>query len=148
MQKNTTKIKVTIWVNRFISLMLFVLLFTLPALLDWYCNYRILTKAERISIAVAFYCCAGVVFFALWNLDCLLRNILRGLVFVRQNVRKIRCVQWCCAGVSLICLPAAFIYMPLFFMVVIMGFLCLVVSVVTQVMDAAVAIREENDLTI
>ena len=33
-------------------------------------------------------------------------------------------------------------------LVVIMGFLCLAVSVVSQVMGAAVAIREENDLTI
>jgi hypothetical protein len=33
-------------------------------------------------------------------------------------------------------------------MVVIMAFLCLVVSVVAQVMAAAVAIREENDLTV
>ena len=33
-------------------------------------------------------------------------------------------------------------------MTVVMGFLCLVVNVVATVMDAAVAIREENDLTV
>ena len=38
--------------------------------------------------------------------------------------------------------------MPLIFLAVIMGFLCLMVSVVAGVMDAAVSIREENDLTI
>ena len=74
--------------------------------------------------------------------------ISRGDVFTRENVRRIRAVRWCCGGVGLICVPAAFCYYPLVFMVIIMGFLFLVVSVVCQVMDAAVTIREENDLTI
>ena len=38
--------------------------------------------------------------------------------------------------------------MPLIFLSLIMGFLSMVVNVVSQVMKAAVAIREENDLTI
>ena len=38
--------------------------------------------------------------------------------------------------------------MPLLFMVIIMGFLALVVSVVANVIAAAVEIREENDMTI
>ena len=69
-------------------------------------------------------------------------------MFVRKNVRHIRAVQWCCGLVSLVCLPAACCYLPLVFMVIIMAFLCLVVSVVAQIMAAAVEIREENDLTI
>ena len=48
----------------------------------------------------------------------------------------------------MICLPAALIYYPLLFMVIIMGFLALVVCVLCRVMNAAVAIREENDLTV
>ena len=51
-------------------------------------------------------------------------------------------------AVALICLPAAVFYPPLVFMAVIMAFLALVVNVVGSVMNAAVAIREENDLTI
>lgn len=140
--------KLTLWVNRFIALLLAVMLFLLPRLLDWYCNYRSLTQAERVAILAAFYCCAVVIAVALWNLDGLLRNILMGKVFVPGNVACIRRIQWCCCGVSLICLPAAVVYLPLIFLVVIMAFLCLVVSVVAQVMKAAVAIREENDLTI
>ena len=82
------------------------------------------------------------------EIDGLLRNILKEQVFLRENVRRIRIVQWCCGIVGLICIPAACCYYPLIFLVVIMGFLSLVVSVVTSVMEAAVAIREENDLTI
>jgi flagellar biosynthesis protein FliQ len=38
--------------------------------------------------------------------------------------------------------------MPLIFLVAVMAFLCLIVGVVAEVMDAAVTIREENDLTV
>ena len=40
------------------------------------------------------------------------------------------------------------LYPPLVFLAVIMAFLALVVSVVGNVLSAAVSIREENDLTI
>ena len=140
--------RLTLWINRLIAAILFVLLFTLPSLLHWYSNFRFLTDLEHTAIAVAFYICAVFVFTALWQMDCLLRNVLRKEVFIHQNVRRIRIVQWCCAAVSIICLPTAFIYYPLVFMVVIMAFLCLVISVVCRVMDTAVSLREENDLTV
>lgn len=140
--------KITLWVNRGIAVVLFGLLFGMPALLAWYCQFRYLSDIERTAITAAFYACAAVVFIALWNMDRLLSAILGGQVFVRENVQRIRAVQWCCGAVGLICIPAAVCYYPLIFMVIIMGFLCLVVSVVCRVMDAAVSIREENDLTI
>lgn len=138
----------TLWANRLIAGLLTVLLFTLPFLLDWYCRFRVLTDLERTAITAAFYACSVVVGIALWNMDCLLRSIRAGQVFIRKNVRCIQAIQWCCGAVGLICVPAAVCYYPLIFMVIIMGFLCLVVSVVSRVMDAAVSIREENDLTI
>ena len=140
--------RITLWVNRIIALAITVLIFTLPAIIEWYCNFRVLQQTERTAITIAFYCCVLVVSAALWNIDRLLQAILDGQVFIRKNVTRIRRIQWCCGLVSLICIPAAVAYMPLIFMVVIMAFLCLSVSVVACVMDAAVAIREENDLTI
>lgn len=139
---------VTLWVNRLIALVLAVLLFALPLVLDWYSKYRTLLPQERLALTIAFYCCAVVIGIALWNMEWLLRNILQELVFIRENVKRIRRVQWCCGGVSLICVPAATVYYPLIFLVVIMAFLALVVSVVCRVMDTAVSLREENDLTI
>lgn len=148
MKSKPTSAVITLWANRFIALLLIALLFLLPALLRWYGMVRALTDTERMAIIVAFYICAVITGYALWNMDVLLRNIQKQLVFVRENVKRIRWVGWCCAGVSLICFPAAFCYPPLIFMVVIMAFLCLVVGVVCQVMKAAVTIREENDLTV
>lgn len=141
-------ITVTLWANRLVALLLGVLVFTLPLLLDWYCQFRVLTGLERNAITAAFYCCAVVVAVALWHMDRTLLTIRAGQVFVRENVRHIRVVRWCCGIVGLICVPAACCYYPLVFMVVIMAFLFLVINVVCQALDAAVSIREENDLTI
>ena len=148
MQRKLSATRLTLWVNRAIALVLLALIFLMPALLNWYCNFRDLSTTEYRAILIAFYCCAVVSAAALWNLDRLLSNILVGRVFVRANVTRIRRIQWCCGGIALICLPAAVIYLPLCFMVVTMAFLSLVVGVVAQVMAAAVEIREENDLTI
>ena len=139
---------ITLWVNRFIGLLVAALVILLPKVLDWYSNFRELSQAENMAILIAYYCCMPVVATALWNLDKLLRNIMSQRVFVQENVRRIRRVQWCCGGVSLICLPAVFFYLPLVFIVIIMAFLCPTMGVLAQVMHAAIAIREENDLTI
>lgn len=140
--------RITLWTTRVVALIVVILMFCLPALLDWYCSTRNLTVLTQYTILIDFYCCCLVLFPAFWLMDKLLRNILSGQVFTRKNVRIISSLRWCCGGISLICLPAACIYYPLIFMVVIMAFLCLMVSVLVQVMDSAVTIREENDLTI
>lgn len=129
-------------------LLVAALVFTFPTLLGWYNTVRILIDGENTALTVAFYCCVPVVLFALWNLDRLLRNIVKAKVFILENVKLIRRVCWSCAVVGLICLPAAFIYAPLVFLSIIMAFLCPVVNVVCQVFRAAIEIREENDLTI
>ena len=141
-------VKFTLWANRLIALVMTGLIFAMPALLKWYSAVRPLGAAAAYAICIAFYLCCVPVFGALWNLDRLLRNILRQEVFVRDNVRCIRMVRWFCLAVCLICLPAAFLYAPLIFMTLIMAFLCLIVNVIAQVMKAAVEIREENDLTV
>lgn len=140
--------KITLWVNRCMMAALLLLAIFLPKIMDWYCKLRVLSDTERSAITIAFYVCAVVAAFALWQFEKLLENILNGQVFVRENVNRIRTIRWCCLAVSVICLPAAVCYMPLIFMVAIMAFLALVVSVLASVMDAAVAIREENDLTV
>ena len=148
MKKINHSTVVTLWINRIVAALMVVLLFTLPRILDYYSQYRFLTESGTVAVTVSFYCCAVFIFIALWFMDGLLRSIRKGEVFVRPNVQRIRRIRLCCGLVSLICLPAAVFYLPLIFLVVIMAFLCLAVSVVASVMDAAVTIREENDLTV
>ena len=142
--KNNTSARVTLWVNRVLILVLFTFPFLLPhALRRW-----IIGPMNAKALTAAFYCCFPAVLLALLTMDQLMRNILDRQVFIPGNIRLIRRVRWCCLAVSLICLPASFVYLPLLCMVLVMGFLSLVVSVVKSVMAAAVALREENDLTL
>lgn len=148
MEKKLISAKVTLWANRGVALFLGALVFLLPSILNWYSGFRYLNEEELWCIRIAFYCCVVVIGWALWNMDCLLRRILKGEVFLRQNVHAIRHIRWCCGLVSLITAVTCIAYLPLVFLAVIMAFLCLAVSVVVHVMDAAVTIQEENALTI
>ena len=138
----------TLWVNRLLMAVILALAFAMPRLLRWYYQIRPLRENSNLALLIAFYLCVPIALYALYNLEKLLRNILAGEVFIRENVHMIRRVCGCCLLVSGICLPAAFYYAPLIFFCIVMAFLCPVVNVVRYVFDAAVTIREENDLTI
>ena len=140
--------KFTLWCNRIIAFIVVALIFFFPRLMDWFEVVRPLGERRITALIIGFYLCVPVVLYALWCIDRLVTNVLKKDVFVEKNVRYIRRLRWCCAGVSLLCIPVAFFYMPLIFMVVIMAFLALVISLVKNVMAAAVELREENELTI
>ena len=148
MKNAFSSVRLTLVFNRVAAILVVALIPVLPSFLRFYSDLRNLDHTQFLSVMIGYYCCVPVVELALWHLDKLLRNILQEQVFTSENVRRIRSIRWCCFGISLLCLPIAFIYCPLLFMVVIMGFLSLVISVLVKVMDAAVTIREENDLTI
>ena len=140
--------KFTLWCSRVLFCVICLLIFAMPGLLRWYQALRPLGRNGAAAIIIGFYCCVPAVLYALFCMERLVRNILSEDVFVVQNVRFLRRICWCCALVSGICLPAAYFYPPLIFMTVIMAFLALAVSVVKNVMAAAVELREENDLTV
>lgn len=148
MKRYERSANVTLWANRLVLGVLAAFLFTLPMFLEWYARQRELEASAMQAILIAFYGCAVFLGLALVDIELLLRNILASQVFTRKNVKLIRVIRWCCLAVSLICFPAAFFYLPLVFVVLIMGFLWLMVSVVADVLDTAVTIREENDLTV
>ena len=140
--------KCTLWVNRAIAALMGILCMFLYDLLTWYRTLRMLPWQVCAAIMIGFYLCTPAVLYAQWCIEKLVRNILEEKVFVSANVRAIRRIRWCCAWVSAVCLGAGVMYPPLLFLTVIMAFLALVVSVVKNVMAAAVELREENDLTV
>ena len=145
--KNRSAI-LTLWANRLLMAVIVALAFTMPRLLKWYNTIRPLRDNTNLALLITFYLCVPIALFALYNLEKLLLQINAGKVFLRSNVSLIRRVCICCLLVSAICLPAAFYYLPLIFFCIVMAFLCPVVNVVRRVFEAAVTIREENDLTI
>ena len=140
--------KCTKWCCRILALVVIVMIFAFPTVLGWFRILRQLTDTACTVVMAGFYLCVPVVLYALWTMDRLVGNILIKQVFVAENVCYIRRIRWCCAGVSGLCIVPAWFYPPLWLMVVIMAFLALVVSLVKNIMAAAVELREENDLTI
>lgn len=140
--------KCTKWCCRFLMLAVAVMVAAFPRVLRWYKGLRSLSDDAAMAVTAGFYLCVPVALYALWSMDRLVGNILKKQVFVMENVSYIRRIRWCCAGVSGLCIVPACYYQPLFLMVVIMAFLALVVSLVKNIMAAAVELREENDLTV
>ena len=140
--------KFTRWCGRLIAAVILVLCVTLRDLLSWYHSFRDLSWQAATAIMLGYYLCVPGVLYALWSMDRLLGRCLNGGVFLQDNVRSIRGIRWCCGYVSLISLVCGVVYPPLLFLWIIMAFLALTVSVLERVMEAAVEIREENDLTV
>lgn len=148
--KIETIVKITLWVNRVAAAVVALLILALPLIHRWYAGlleYPV-PKVDVIGLWISYVCSAAIILTALRNMEKLLKNILSRKVFIQENVRLVRRVQWCCGLVALLCVAAAFFALPALLIAAIMGFLCLVVSVVACVLDGAVALREENDLTI
>ena len=149
MKSYQISVKLTRWLTWGIAAVMAVLLFLFPTLVEFYHReFRPLDDGARTAVLWAFYGSAAAVFFALWHMDRLLGNIGRAELFTTENVRHIRMTRWSCLAVSVFCMAAALEFPSLLAGGAIMLFLCLVVTVVGQVMAAAVAMREENDLTV
>jgi hypothetical protein len=141
--------KVTLFASRFVAVLIGFFLIFFPGMVESYHrDFRPLSNSERYALLGAFYLSAVAVELAMYHMDRLLRNILRGSLFTSENVSHIRYVRWCCFWVSIVCLFAFFGFPSMIFISTIMAFLALVVTVVGQVMKAAVELREESDLTI
>ncbi len=120
----------------------------MPWLSDWYVQYRHLRESGRIALQVAFYGCLPFALTALVCLWRLLRNIQLEKVFLEENSRLMAVVSWCCAAAAAVTLGACRWYPPLGFITVSMAFIFLIVRVVRNCFIAAIALKEENALTI
>ena len=95
-----------------------------------------------------FYPCAALAYVTLYSLIRLLLNIKKDNIFITPNVRYLRRISWCCLIVSVITFVAGVFYLPYLFVAVAAGFVGLMLHVVKNVMENAVQLKEENELTI
>ena len=101
-----------------------------------------------VRICAAFYCCAGPAAVLLLSLDRLLAGISLGEVFTAGNIALLRRCSWCCMIVAAICLlfTAALFYFLL--VAAAAAFIGLILRVIKNVFQQALALKEENDYTI
>ena len=127
--------------------------FTFPWIVDeWFGSYRGWNENSveymMTLLLSTFYPCAVLAYVTLYNLIRMLCNIRREQVFIQRNVTHLRRISWCCFGVAGITLVSCVFYLPYLMIGVAAGFVGLMLRVVKNVMQSAVEIREENELTI
>lgn len=114
----------------------------------WFVNLRQMQWQRGVGMMVTVYVCSVFAWVVLADLWRLLANLQRGLVFVPENVRLLRRVSWCCVGAALACLASILWYLPFVFVAVAAGFMALLVRIIKNVFQQAVAMKDELDLTI
>lgn len=137
--------------------MVFVILFALalaallifaPRLVALYAAWRLISAAVAGAVLAAFYCSALPAAVSLVCLFLLLRNLLAEQPFLRRNCTLIGIVSWCCVVVAVVTLVAGLRYMPLLLVTAAMVFIFLILRIVRRCFEAALALKEENSLTI
>ena len=119
-----------------------------PPLAGWYVDWRSIDPVLKTVIPVAFWICALPALIALAGLLRLLRNLFKERIFEAENSKIMSVICGCCLAVALVTAVGTYWYIPFIFVAAAMIFLCLIVSIVRGCFNAAITLREENDLTI
>ena len=101
-----------------------------------------------VPLLITLYAAVPPAVIALICLDKLLNNIRKEQPLVSANVKYLRIISYCCFAESLV-----FVYFGLlkpfaFVIIFVAAFIGLILRVVKNVFEQAVAMREENDFTI
>ena len=119
-----------------------------PWLTRWMVTVHALPPASGPMLLGMGYVCAVLALVMLVSLYKFLRRIEAGEVFVPANVTALRRISWCCVGAAVVCLAAAYIYLPFVFLGVAAAFMALIVRVLKNAFAQAVRMKDELDYTI
>ena len=114
----------------------------------WYFGNSPAAQSIHLAFRITIYCCAVPGFFLLLCLHRLLRNIRRERVFEKENVTLLRVISWLCIAVGVVTLVSGLYYTSFFLVAAAAAFCGLIVRVVKNVFEQAIAIKTENDYTI
>jgi len=122
--------------------------FAAPYLVKSYVSFAAKNPEIIGPLLATFYACSVPGLVALFCLDRLLANIKKKDVFIEKNVKYLRVISWCSFAVSAIFLLSGFYYLLFLLIAVAAAFFGLILRVVKNVIEQAVAIKNENDFTI
>ncbi len=138
-----------------LAFVLLALIFFGPTIFELYMTkFRgFLPDGEALSMLkkvflYTFYPCSVFSAIILYSLIGLLLSIKKEEVFISSNVKRLKTVSWCCFVICFITSVSGVFYMPFMFVSLAGGFVGVMLRVLKNVMQGAVELREENDLTI
>lgn len=97
---------------------------------------------------ICFYSSAIFAATILYCLIKLLLNIKKNCIFISENAKYLKIVSWCCFLIAIITLGGGIFYMPLLSIAAAGGFTGVLLRVLKNVMEKAIEIKEDNELTI
>lgn len=146
MYTSLTSAKLTRVITVLFCVLLLVLMVLGPKLMAHYFSY--LPAAVIKLVLLAFYLCCPAAWAALVSILKLMTNIIHEKIFLPQTVFLMRLLSWCCAYVAVVCFGFGFTWAPLLVFALGAAFMTLILRVLKSVMQRAVELRAENDLTI
>ena len=116
----------------------------------WFADLRQMQWQRGVGMMVTAYVCSALAWVVLVELWRLLGNLRRGQVFIPENVRLLRIVSWCCVGAAIVCLLSVpwLWFLPVLVVAAAAGFMALIVRIVKNVFQQALAMKDELDLTV
>ena len=122
-----------------------------PFLVRYYDESVVIPRGESsvfLPLLVTLYCIVPPAVTAMVSLDMLLANIRKGQPFISRNVTLLRIISYCCFAVSVLFIYFSFLKPFGFAIVFAAAFFGVILRVVKNCFEQAVALREENDLTV
>lgn len=109
----------------------------------------LLEKPGQIAaFALCTYACSVPGYLLLWDMNRLLKNLQQQKVFIPENVSFLRTVSYCCFAASAVCFGCAVKIPALLSVTVAAGFVGLIVRIVKNVIQQAIRMKDELDLTV
>lgn len=107
-----------------------------------------ISHEDSICFIICLYSCSIPAYYVLYALHRLLLNVATGKVFIPDNVQLLRRCSWCLFAAAAICLIGVIWLRVLLIIVAAASFVGLIVRVVMNVFEQAIAMKEELDLTV
>ena len=107
-----------------------------------------ISHEDSICFMICLYSCSLPAYYVLYALHRLLKNVASGKVFIADNVTLLRRCSWCLLLAAAICLVGVIWLRVLLIIVWASSFVGLIVRVVMNVFEQAIAMKEELDLTV
>ena len=117
-------------------------------IVSWYIGVSGKTPELHFPIMVTMLTCCIPAMGALIWLHKLLSNIGGERVLIRENVMLLRRISWCCFLAAAITLVSSRFYLVFLLISVAAAFMGLILRVVKNVIQQAVILKDENELTI
>lgn len=121
-------------------------------LVSWFVQFSryqpIWQKPYPTLMLISLYAASIPAYCILFCLDRLLKNIEGGEIFIPQNVSALRSASWCCIVVAAICLASCIFYIPFIAVAVAAAFMALIIRIIKNVFEQAIAMKADLDLTI